>query len=247
MITENNIAIKLNNISKTFHIKDKQNNTIRDKALSFFAPNKSREIKALKNINLEINKGEMFGIIGRNGSGKSTLISILAGGIRPDSGGKVELNGKTIRLSLGLGFDKELTARENIYVNGSIMGLSFKKIGSKFKEIIEFSELHDFVDTRLKYFSSGMRSRLSFAIALHTDAEILLMDEFFGGVGDENFKKKSDEIFKRTFLDGRTIIHVSHSLSTISKYCQRAMLIENGELIKIGDPNDVITTYRSII
>lgn len=247
MSENNDIAIRLKNISKTFHIKDKKNNAIREKVFGFFASNTSREIKALKNIDLEIQKGEMFGVIGRNGSGKSTLISILAGGIRPNKGGQIEINGKTIRLSLGIGFDRELTARENIYVNGSIMGLSFRKIGKKFKEIIDFSELHDFVDTRLKYFSSGMQSRLSFAIAIHTDADILLMDEFFGGVGDENFKKKSDKIFRRAFLDGRTIIHVSHSLSTINKYCDRAILLDGGESIIIDSPEIVTSKYKELI
>jgi len=247
MTQTNEVAIRLRNVSKTYHIKDRKDNTLREKVFGFLGSNASRQIKALQNVNLEVYRGEMLGVIGRNGSGKSTLISLLSGAMRPDRGGEIQLNGKTIRLSLGLGFDNELTARENIYVNGSIMGLSFKQIGSKFREIIEFSELQDFVDTRIKYFSSGMRSRLAFSIAIHTKAEIRLMDEFFGGVGDENFRKKSEEVFRKSFLEGRTIVHVSHSLNTIRDFCNRVMVLHKGECIALGSPAEAIEVYKSVL
>lgn len=244
---ENNSVIILNNVSKIYHIKDKSDNSIRQKVFNLFSTTHKRSIFALNNVNLEIKKGEFFGIIGRNGSGKSTLINIISNAINPDKGGKVELYGKYIRLSLGMGFDPELTARENIYVNASIMGFSFKQIGRKFKRMIQFAELESFKDTKLKYFSSGMRARLAFSVAINTDADILLMDEFFGGVGDENFRKKSEEVFKKRLLDGRTIVHVSHNLNTIKNYCDRVLLLNEGEVVSIGKPEEVIQAYREVL
>jgi ABC-type polysaccharide/polyol phosphate transport system ATPase subunit len=244
---DNNIVIKLENISKTFHIKDRSSDTIRDKVMNIFNPSTSREIKALDNINIEIKRGEFFGIIGRNGSGKSTLLQIMTGAYPPDKGGKATINGKYMRLSLGMGFDKELTARENIYTSASIMGLTFKKIGQKFYEMIQFAELEKFVDTKVKYFSSGMRSRLSFAIAIHAEAEILLMDEFFGGVGDAKFKEKSEEVFKDRILEGRTIVHVSHQPKTIKDHCERVLLLHHGKPIMIDTPDIVFKEYHKLL
>jgi len=239
--------IKLENISKTFHIYDRNTDSIRDRIFNLFSPNKVRTIKALNNINVEIKRGEFFGIIGRNGSGKSTLLQIMTGAYPPDKGGKATIKGKFMRLSLGMGFDGELTTRENIYTNASILGLTFKKIGRKFHEIIEFAELQDFVDTKVKYFSSGMKSRLMFAIAIHAEAEVLLMDEFFGGVGDAKFKEKSEKIFNERFLNGQTIVHVSHSLVTIREYCDRVLLLHYGEPIMIGTPTEVLDEYNKLL
>lgn len=241
---DDKIAIRLENVSKTFTIRDRNTDSVRDKVFNLFNPTNKRVIRAVKNISLEIKKGEFFGVIGRNGCGKSTLLQLMAGVYPPDKGGKSAINGRFIRLSLGLGFNKELTARENIYINASILGLSLKRIGKKFDEIIEMSELSEFVDTKIKYFSRGMRSKLAFAIAIHAEADILLMDEFFGGVGDERFKKKSDEIFKRTFLDGRTIVHVSHNLETIRQYCDRVILLDKGRCIALGTPDDILDIYN---
>ncbi len=241
------LVIELKNVSKTFTIRDKTNDSIREKFFHLFDSNRKRKIIALKDINLEIRKGEFVGVIGRNGSGKSTLLQIMTGAYPPDKGGEAYIYGKFIRLSLGIGFNKELTARENIYINASIIGLSLKKIGQIFHEIVDFAELEDFVDTKIKYYSQGMRSRLAFAIAIHSKAEILLMDEFFGGVGDERYKEKSDKVFKQTFLDGRTIIHVSHNLQTIKEYCDRVILMEKGECILIDKPEVVIKKYKSIV
>lgn len=241
-----NIAIKLENVSKTFRIRDKETDTIRDGLFSFFLPNPIREIKAVQNISVEIPKGEFFGIIGKNGSGKSTLINLMTGAYPPDKGGKVHMNGKYIRLSLGMGFNPELTARQNIYTNASILGISFKEIGKRFDEILDFAELHDFVNTKVKYFSKGMKSRLSFAIALHADADIFLMDEFFGGVGDKQFNKKCREVFKKSFVDGRTIIHVSHQMKNITRFCSRVLLLDKGKPVILGTPEEVIKTYNQM-
>ena len=206
-----------------------------------------KKIKALSNINLEIRKGEFFGIVGRNGSGKSTLLHIMSGAYQPDPGGKSELKGKYMRLALGLGFDPELTARENVYLNGAILGISMKQIGRKFSSIIEFAELQDFADTKLKYFSSGMVTKLKFSVAVNAEADIFLMDEFFGGVGDLRFKSKSEKVFEESIVKGRTIVHVSHSLNTIRKHCTRVLLLDKGKMIMVGEPDEVLEKYKQIV
>ena len=246
MGNNNNIAIKLENVNKTFHIRENEHQTIRERAFSFFKKNTKREIKALQNINIEIKKGEFFGIIGRNRSGKSTLIHLMTGAYKPDKGGKVFINGKYIRLSLGMGFNQELTARQNIYINCSVLGIPIKIIDKQLKTIIQFSELQDYIDTKIKFFSKGMIARLSFAIAIHAQADIFLMDEYFGGVGDEGFRRKADRVFKKTFLTGRTIVHVSHSLETVSKYCDRVLLLNKGEILALGTPEEVIPIYKEL-
>lgn len=233
------IAIKLENINKTFTLHDR-GNTIRDRVFSVFTGKGTRHLKALTDINLEIKKGEFFGIIGLNGSGKSTLVQIMNKAIPPDKGGRVTLNGKAIRLALGMGFDNELTARQNVMINSSVLGLSIREIKSKMDEIIAFAELEEFIDTPVKYYSSGMKSKLMFSIAVNAEAEIFLMDEFFGGVGDINFRKKADQVFHERLVKGKTIIHVSHQLDTIRQYCDRVLMLEKGKIIKLGSPDEVL-------
>jgi ABC-type polysaccharide/polyol phosphate transport system ATPase subunit len=239
---DNEIAIKLENINKTFTLHDR-GNTIRERFLSIFTGKSSRKLKALQNINLEIKKGEFFGIIGLNGSGKSTLIQIMNRAIPPDKGGKVTVNGKSMRLALGMGFNDELTARQNIMINSSVLGMSIKEIRAKMDEMIAFADLQEFADTPVKYYSSGMKSKLMFSIAVNAEADIFLMDEFFGGVGDQNFKKKADEVFHEQLLKGRTIVHVSHQLETIKKYCDRVILLEKGRIVKIGTTDEVLKEF----
>lgn len=240
---DNNIAIKLENINKTFALHDR-GNTIRDRFFSIFTGKSARKIKALENVNLEIKKGEFFGIVGRNGSGKSTLIQIMNKAIPPDKGGQVTLNGKAIRLALGLGFNNELTARQNIMLNASVLGMSIKEIKAKMDEMIAFAELEDFVDTPVKFYSSGMKSKLMFSIAVNAEADIFLMDEFFGGVGDQSFREKADEVFHDRLVKGKTIIHVSHQMNTIKQYCDRVLLLEKGKVVMIGTPDEVIEIFE---
>lgn len=240
-------VIRLKNISKTFTVYEKNTDSIRESFFNFFQPNHKRKIEALKNINLEIKRGEFFGIIGRNGSGKSTLLKIIMGAILPDSGGKVDVNGRIIRLALGMGFDPELSARDNIYLNASLLGLSFRQIGKKFHEIIEFAELQEFVDTKIKFYSSGMYSRLAFSIAVCAEADIFLMDEFFGGVGDSRFKEKSEKVFKESLVKGRTIVHVGHNLELIKQHCNRVMLLNYGNPVGIGKPEEIIREYNQLM
>jgi len=239
---DNAIAIKLENINKTFVLHDR-GNTIRDRFMSIFTGKGTRKLKALQHIDLEIKKGEFFGIVGRNGSGKSTLIQIMNEAISPDKGGKVTVNGKAMRLALGMGFNDELTARQNIMLNASVLGLTIAEVKKRMDEMVAFAELEEFVDTPVKYYSSGMKSKLMFSIAVNAEADIFLMDEFFGGVGDQNFRVKADKVFHDRFLKGKTIIHVSHQLETIKKYCDRVMLLEKGQVVVIGTPEEVLENY----
>lgn len=236
-------AIILKNVSKTFRIYENKLGSFKDKVFNILSNKNSKEFKALKNINLVIAKGENFGIIGRNGSGKSTLVKIMSGAFIPDKGGEVVRNGTSMLLNLGVGMSHELTARQNIYVSGSALGLKIKEIEKIFDQIISFAELEDFVDSKIKYFSSGMIQRLSFAIAVNAGADIMFLDEVFA-VGDAKFKKKAIEVMEKSWIDGRTIIMVSHSLTNISKYCKRAIYLKKGEIVFLGDAKKAIKMYN---
>lgn len=238
------IAIRLENVQKTFRVRQYPSKTIREKLLSAFTPNPIKVIHAIKPVSFEIKKGEFFGIVGRNGSGKTTLMNIMSQVYLPDKGGKAQINGIHMKLSLGLGFNNELTARQNVYINASLLGLTFREIGKHFDEIIDFAELEGFVDTPVKYFSRGMKTRLGFAIALHARAEIFLLDEVFGGVGDITFVRKAANAFKRSIVEGKTIVLISHSNETIRANCSRVMLMEKGETLAIGKPNDIVNAYE---
>jgi len=246
-LSDREVVISLKNVNKTFYIREKGADSIRDKVFGMFSKNNKKVLKAIQDVNLEVRKGEFLGIIGRNGSGKSTLLKIIMGAIRPDKGGEVTTKGRMMRLSLGMGFDPKIAARENIYINASILGLTSREVDKKFDEIVEFAGLERFVNTPVKFYSRGMKSRLGFAIAVHAEADIFLMDEFFGGVGDANFKKKSQEIFSKSFLEGRTIIHVSHQMKTIREHCDRVILVEKGGIYKIGTPKEVIPAYWELM
>jgi len=239
------IAVQLNSINKTFKIKENRPNSIREMVWGLFSGKKFKNIKALHDINLTITKGETFGIVGRNGSGKSTLLNIIMESIKPDKGGSVITDGKLIRLALGMGVDANLTARDNIYVNGSVLGLTFKKIGMIFSDILIFAGLEEFVDTPVKFYSKGMKQRLLFSIAMHAEADIFLLDEFFGGTGDQDFKVKSDIAFKEKILEGKTIIIVSHNLNIITRYCSKAIMLDKGKVEAFGDTSSVVKTYQN--
>lgn len=243
---ERETVIQLTNVSKTFSLTDRPP-TVQGRIFSIFNSSEKRKIKALKNISLEVKKGEFFGILGHNGSGKSTLLRIMAGTYLPDKGGKVYREGKFMRLALGMGFDGELTAHENIFLNASILGLSLKKIRQKHDDIIQMADLIEYIHTKVKYFSSGMLSRLKFAIAVHAEADIFFMDEFFGGVGDLKFKATSEKIFKESFIKGRTIVHVSHNINTIRNHCDRVLLLDHGEAVALGQPDEVIEIYKNLM
>lgn len=244
-MVEKTISIELKNVSKTFNVFDKSYQTIKDRLFNLHKKNKQKTINALKDINFEIYKGECVGVIGKNGSGKSTLTKIMSGSYMPDKDGEVNRVGTHLLLNLGVGFSHELTARENIYVNGSTLGLKIKEIDEIFNDIIEFSELQDFVDTKIKYFSSGMVQRLSFSIALYANADIMFLDEVFA-VGDEKFQEKATKVLEDNWINGRTVIIVSHSSDLIEKYCSRAILMHKGEMLYFGDSKTAIEKYRAL-
>ncbi|MFA5197265.1 MAG: ABC transporter ATP-binding protein [Patescibacteria group bacterium] len=239
------IAIKVEGLSKYFRVPHEKHTSLKSAALNIFQKRKYTVFKALQDINFEIKKGEFFGIIGRNGSGKSTLLKILAGIYLPDKG-KIEINGKLSPfLELGVGFNPELTARENVFLGGAILGLTRKEIADKFDAIVEFAELEEFIDMKFKNFSSGMQVRLAFSLAVNAHAEILLMDEVLA-VGDSNFQAKCIDKFIEYKKENKTVILVSHDLMSISNYCDRAMLLEKGKVVLIEQPKKVIARYYDL-
>ena len=234
-------AVIAKNISKTFSITEDIQNTIKQRLFTIFSRSTPKKVEAIKMMSFEIKKGECFGIIGRNGSGKSTLVKILAG-VYPVDTGYVKINGSTMLMNLGVGMSHELSARENIYVSGSVLGLKIKEIDKIFDSIIEFAELQEFVDTKIKYFSSGMLARLGFSIAVNAGADIMFRDEIFA-VGDFKFQEKAIKIFEKSWIEGKTVVLISHSMDTIQNYCQRVAYIKHGEIVHIGPPKETIALY----
>ena len=192
-------------------------------------------------MDFEINKGECVGLIGRNGSGKSTLIRLLAG-VYPTDTGSIDINGTTLLMNLGVGMSHELTARENIYVSSSVLGMKIKDIDAIFDTIVSFAELEGFIDTKIKYFSSGMVARLGFSIAVNAGANIMFLDEIFA-VGDMKFQQKAVKVFESSWIEGKTVILVSHSMDVIKKYCSRTAYMKHGGLIYFGDTEKAIDIY----
>ena len=200
------------------------------------------EFWALSDVSFEVKKGETLGIIGANGSGKTTLLKLFNGIFMPDKG-RIEISGKVGALiEVGAGFHPMLTGRENIYVNGSILGMSKKEIDKKFDEIVDFADIGDFIDSPVKHYSSGMYVRLGFAVAVHSEPDILLIDEVLA-VGDASFQNKCFKKLSEFKREGKTIILVTHDMDAIVKHCDSAILLENGRIVKRGNPNDVVNQY----
>src|SRR4051812_32343570 len=203
-MTTTDFAIKAKNISKTFRISEDSHNTIKHRLFNLFNPPRAKSIEAIKRMDLDIRKGECIGLIGRNGSGKSTLVKLLAG-VYPTDTGYVRVNGTSLLLNIGVGMSHELTARENIYVSGSVLGLKIKEVDKIFDKIIQFAELEEFVDTKIKYFSSGMVTRLGFSIAVNAGADVMFLDEIFA-VGDLKFQEKAIRVFESSWIQGKTVV-----------------------------------------
>ena len=241
-----NIAIDIQNIGKTFIIGQKTNNTLRESLVSLFKSSESKveNFRALNNVSLSVKKGEAIGIIGRNGAGKSTLLKILSQITSPTEG-RVEINGRVSSLlEVGTGFHPELTGRENIYLNGTILGMSRKEVQSKFDDIVKFSGIEKFLDTPVKRYSSGMHVRLAFAVAAHLDPEILIIDEVLA-VGDHEFQQKCLGKMKDVTSEGRTVLFVSHNMGVIQSLCDRAVYLKNGEVQYIGKTDETISKYMN--
>jgi lipopolysaccharide transport system ATP-binding protein len=240
--TEKPVAISVHGVNKSFRLYHEKRNSLRDFFYHFGKGSSYEKFDALKNINFELRKGEFLGIIGRNGSGKSTLLKLLAGVYLPDSG-EIKVNGRLIPfLELGVGFNPELTGRENVFLNGTIMGLTKKELTAQFDEIVDFAEVREFIDMPLKKYSSGMQVRLAFSIAIKADADIYLLDEILA-VGDANFQAKSMAQFRNFKDKGKTVILVTHDLSAVNQYCDKAIYIKDHEIVAAGKPSDLIDKY----
>ncbi len=243
-MSETDIAIKIDHVSKLFH-RQKQR-TFKELIPALVGGETAVEtFWALQDINLEIKKGETVGIIGPNGSGKSTLLKLIAGVSKPTKG-SITVNGRIAPLiELGAGFHPELTGRENVMLNGVILGMTKKEVEEKFEEIVNFAELWEFIDQPVKHYSSGMYLRLAFAVAIHTDPEILLVDEILA-VGDYQFQQKCYEKIEEFKRNKVTIVIVSHTFSMLKKVCQTCAYINHSRLFSYGEANAVINQYISL-
>lgn len=239
----NSMAIQVEHVSKTFRIPHENRDTIRERLFNLRRALTYETFKALNDLSFEVSKGEFFGIIGPNGSGKSTLLKILAGIYTPDSGNVIVNGDISPFLELGVGFNPEMSGKDNIYLNATILGLSQKEIAEKYKTIVKFSELEQFIDLKLKNYSSGMYVRLAFSVAIHANKGILLMDEVLA-VGDANFQVKCKAEFNRYKAMGNTVILVTHDIETVKRNCDRAMLLQNGKILKIGKAAEVGEEYE---
>lgn len=238
--------IKLKNVSMKFNLGIEKNNSLKETVINFFSPKKKKKKKeefwALKDIDFTIKKGEVVGLIGSNGAGKSTLLKVVSGVMKPTKG-KVEVNGViSPMIELGAGFDQDLTARENIYLNGAVLGYSKKFLEEKFDDIVEFSELKDFLDVPIKNFSSGMTAKLAFAISTIVDPEILIVDEILS-VGDIKFQEKSKKKMLEMIKGGTTVLYVSHSLQSIKDLCTKVIWLDHGKIVKMGDTKEICDEY----
>lgn len=238
-------AIKVENLSKSFRIPHESVNTLKARFTNPFKRVEYTEFHALQNVSFEVKKGEFLGIIGRNGSGKSTLLKIIAGIYSPDSG-KVKVRGKIVPfLELGVGFNPDLTARENVFLNGTILGMSRKYLESKYDEIMEFAEVKEFENLPVKNFSSGMYVRLAFSIAIQADADIFILDEILS-VGDMNFQDKSKAKIEHMISAGKTVLFVSHDMKNVEKYSTRLLLLNQGNVEEFVDVKAGVEKYLGI-
>lgn len=242
-MTENNIAVKIDHVSKSFRLPTEASTSLRTTMVNYFRGIKGyKEQHILKDISFDVEKGDFFGIVGKNGSGKSTLLKIISQIYTPEKGA-VTVNGNLVSfIELGVGFNPELTGRENVYLNGALLGFSKKEMDELYDEVVAFSELEEFMDRKLKNYSSGMQVRLAFSIAIHADSEILLLDEILA-VGDEAFQAKCNDYFLQLKEEGKTVILVTHDMGSVKKYCNKAVLIDDGEVKVIGSPDDVANQY----
>jgi ABC-type polysaccharide/polyol phosphate transport system ATPase subunit len=237
-------AIELRGVSKTFRLPHQKRNTVKEYFLHPLRRSTYEVQHALADISFSIARGEFFGIIGANGSGKSTLLKIIAQIYRQDAG-SVAVDGLLSPfIELGVGFNPELTARDNIRINSALLGLSRRELDERFDRIVEFSELERFIDQKLKNFSSGMQVRLAYSIAIQVDFDVLLLDEVLA-VGDEHFQEKCFATFENIRSAGKTVVFVSHDLDAVGRFCERALYIRSGLMQVVGETREVIDLYRS--
>ena len=238
-------AIKVHSVNKSFKLPHERTTSVKGLFLNAFSSPSFERQHVLKDVSFEIKKGEFFGIVGRNGSGKSTMLKLLAGIYEPDSG-SIQIDGRlTPFIELGVGFNPELTGRENVFLNGALLGFNRTEMGAMYDEIVQFAELERFMDQKLKNYSSGMQVRLAFSIAIRAKSDILLIDEVLA-VGDANFQRKCFTYFKQLKRDKRTVVFVSHDMSSVEEFCDSAVLIDSGKVVVYGSTGDVVRSYSRL-
>ena len=242
-MTDKQIAVKVDHVSKYFKLPTEATNSLRTALVNRFKGIKGyKEQHVLNDISFEVEKGDFFGILGRNGSGKSTLLKIISEIYVPEKG-SVTIDGKLVSfIELGVGFNPELTGRENVYMNGAMLGFSTAEIDAMYDDIVDFAELHEFMNQKLKNYSSGMQVRLAFSVAIKAQGDILILDEVLA-VGDEAFQRKCNDYFQERKKSGKTTILVTHDMGAVKKYCNKAVLIENGLVKALGSPENVANQY----
>lgn len=242
-MSEKEIAVKVDHVSKDFRLPTEATQSLRTALVNRFRGIKGyREQHVLKDISFDVYKGDFFGIVGRNGSGKSTLLKIISQIYVPEKG-TVTVDGKMVSfIELGVGFNPELTGCENVYMNGAMLGFTTEEIDAMYGDIVEFAELEDFMNQKLKNYSSGMQVRLAFSVAIKAQGDVLILDEVLA-VGDEAFQRKCNDYFMGRKASGKTTILVTHDMGAVKKYCNRAVLIEDGLVKAYGDPEDVANQY----
>lgn len=246
--SSNNAAISVNNVSKVFQLPHEKTTTVKGMFTGFSKRGLGTDVErqqALEDISFDIKEGEFFGVVGRNGSGKSTLLKILAGIYQPTTG-SVDINGRLVPfIELGVGFNPDLTGKENVYLNGGMLGFSQKQMEAMYDDIVEFAELGRFMDQKLKNYSSGMQVRLAFSVAIKADADILLVDEVLA-VGDADFQRKCFDYFRSLKKSKRTVVFVSHEMTAIREFCDRALLIEDSKKVEEGEPDRIARLYSQL-
>jgi ABC-type polysaccharide/polyol phosphate transport system ATPase subunit len=238
-------VVAVENVSKTFQMPHERVHTLKERALHPLRRSASDRFQALQDVSFDVRRGEFFGIVGRNGSGKSTLLKCLAGIYGVDSG-TIKMDGRlSTFIELGVGFNPDLAARDNALINGIMLGLTPREARERFERIIEFAELEEFVDLKLKNYSSGMQVRLAFSVMIQVDADVLLVDEVLA-VGDAAFQQKCFDVFNRLKDLGKTILFVTHDMGSVERFCDRAMLLERGQMRLIGEPSRVGHHYMEM-
>ncbi|QCT41846.1 ABC transporter ATP-binding protein [Candidatus Nanosynbacter lyticus] len=242
MMAKNNI-VEIVGVTKTFRIPIESVNMFKQKVVGFLLRKKGyRDFTPLKNVSFSIEEGDFFGIVGKNGSGKSTLLKLIAGIYTPNKG-HIRTKGKLVPfIELGVGFNPELSGRDNVYLNGALLGFSRKEVDEMYDDIVDFAEMHDFMEERLKNYSSGMQVRLAFSIAIKAKGDILMLDEVLA-VGDEAFQKKCYAYFDKLKRENKTVILVTHDMGAVERFCNKAVLIENGKVKIQGKPHIVAAAY----
>jgi len=238
-------AITVHDLYKSFVLPQHRYASMKQAFVNIVHKNPKKKQQVLNGVSFEVNKGDFFGIIGRNGSGKSTLLKTLAGVYSPTTGG-VTLNGSlTPFIELGVGFNPELSGRDNVFLNGALLGFSRKEMRVMYDDIVDFAELEPFMDQKLKNYSSGMQVRLAFSIAIRAKSDILLIDEVLA-VGDVNFQKKCMKVFEDLKREGRTIVFVSHAMGSVRDFCNKVLVLDKGKILYEGDPEKAIDTYNQL-